>query len=124
MTLIRDTEKEFQESLATSKEFHSNLDTEQKQEKADEDDFDDFDDIEEDHYTPDDILILEPCLQVLNCSFRFLKDLVNLMTEWSESSLLQTDQIASTLPLDSVIPIQVGVYSLYSTALSIYWNDG
>jgi hypothetical protein len=49
---------------------------------------------------------------------------VNLMTEWSESSLLQTDQIASTLPLDSVIPIQVGVYSLYSTALSIYWNDG
>jgi hypothetical protein len=119
MTVIRNTEKEFQESLKTSKEFHSNTNIEKKEEEGDEEDFDDFDDIEEDNYTPEDILILEPSLQIINCSFRFLKDLVNLMTEWSESNLLQTDQISSTPPLDSIVPIQVGIYSLYSLALSM-----
>lgn len=119
MTVIRETEKEFQASLQTSKEALANLNTEKQTEHDEDDDFDDFGDIEEDNYTAEDILIVEPSLQILNCTFRFLKELLNLITEWSESPLLQTDQISPISPSESTFPLQYGVSLLYHHVTSM-----
>jgi hypothetical protein len=118
MALIRDTEREFQEPLRTSKEA---LNGEKKQELEEEDeDFDDFGDIEEDNYTAEDIAIVETALQILNCSFRFVKGLLDVMTLWGESPLLQADQILPSTPSsESALPLQHRMPSLYSLALSI-----
>jgi hypothetical protein len=116
MALIRDTEREFQEPLQISKEALKDG-TEKQEEQDDEDGFDDFDDIEEDNYAAEDIAIVESSLQILNCSFRFVKVLLDLMTQWSESPLLQAEQIPSSS--QSTLPLQHGMASLYSFALSI-----